>query len=128
VTVLQGRNITTVFDDSFYRVVLGGMAEVAHSRGYSLVFTPPPADGAGEAEVSRVLGHGAVDGALVVGALDAGYLMGLRHRGLPVVLVDNHVPGRTSPRWCPTTGQGPGSRPPTSSASAIGGLRCSARR
>ena len=35
VTVLQGRNITTVFGDSFYRVVLGGMAEVyvAHRAG-----------------------------------------------------------------------------------------------
>ena len=41
VTVLQGRNNTTVFGDSFYRVVLGGMAEVALARGYSLVFTPP---------------------------------------------------------------------------------------
>jgi DNA-binding LacI/PurR family transcriptional regulator len=101
VTVLQGRNITTVFGDSFYRVVLGGMAEVAQARGYSLVFTPPPAEGSGEADVSRVLGHGAVDGALVVGALDAGFLMGLRHRGLPVVLVDNHVPGTDLPAVVP---------------------------
>jgi len=101
VTVLQGRNITTVFGDSFYRVVLGGMADVAQARGYSLVFTPPPAEGADEAEVSRVLGQGAVDGALVVGALDAGFLMGLRHRGLPVVLVDNQVPGTDLPAVVP---------------------------
>jgi DNA-binding LacI/PurR family transcriptional regulator len=101
VTVLQGRNITTVFGDSFYRVVLGGMAEVAQARGYSLVFTPPPDEGAGEAAVSRVLGHAAIDGALVVGALDAGFLMGLRHRGLPVVLVDNHVPGTDLPAVVP---------------------------
>ena len=101
VTVLQGRNITTVFEDSFYRVVLGGMADVAQARGYSLVFTPPPAAGAGEADVSRALGHGAVDGALVVGALDAGFLLGLRHRGLPVVLVDNHVPGTDLPAVVP---------------------------
>lgn len=101
VAVLQGRNITTVFGDSFYRVVLGGMAEVAQARGYSLVFTPPPAAGAGTGDVSRVLGHGAVDGALVVGALDAGLLMSLRHRGLPVVLVDNHVPGTDLPAVVP---------------------------
>src|SRR6185295_7991097 len=68
VAVLQGRNMTTVFGDSFYRMVLGGMAEVAQARGYNLVFTPPPRDDAGEGDVTRVLGHGAVDGALVVGA------------------------------------------------------------
>jgi DNA-binding LacI/PurR family transcriptional regulator len=44
VAVLQGRNMTTVFNDSFYRVVLCGMAEVTQARGYSLVFTPPPAE------------------------------------------------------------------------------------
>jgi hypothetical protein len=54
--------MTTVFGDSFYRMVLGGMADVAQARGYRLVFTPPPRADAGEADVSRVLGHGAVDG------------------------------------------------------------------
>jgi LacI family transcriptional regulator, galactose operon repressor len=40
-----------------------------------------------------VLGHGAVDGALVLGAVDAKLLLALRHRGLPLVLVDNYLPG-----------------------------------
>jgi DNA-binding LacI/PurR family transcriptional regulator len=101
VAVLQGRNMTTVFGDSFYRMVLGGMAEVSQARGYSLVFTPPPRDDARDADVSRVLGHGAVDGALVVGALDTRFLMALQHRGLPVVLVDNHVPGANLPAVVP---------------------------
>ena len=101
VAVLQGRNMTTVFNDSFYRVVLGGMAEVTQARGYSLVFTPPPADAATDADLNRVLGHGAVDGALVVGALDAGLLLALRHRGLPVVLVDNYLPGVDLPAVIP---------------------------
>ena len=100
VAVLQGRNMTTVFGDSFYRVVLGGMAEAAQARGYSLVFTPPPR-AAGETDISRMLGHGGVDGALVVGALDPSFLLGLRHRGLPVVLVDNYVPGTDLPAVVP---------------------------
>jgi DNA-binding LacI/PurR family transcriptional regulator len=101
VAVLQGCNVTTVFNDSFYRVVLGGMAEVTQARGYSLVFTPPPADAVTDADLARVLGHGAVDGVLVVGALDAGLLLALRHRGLPVVLVDNYLPGVDLPAVIP---------------------------
>src|SRR5262245_3169366 len=101
VAVLQGRNIATVFNDSFYRVVLGAVAEVAQARGYSLVFTPPPADAANSADVGRMLGHGAVDGALVVGALDAGLLMALRDRGLPVVLADSYLPGVDLPAVVP---------------------------
>src|SRR5262249_57647401 len=80
VAVLQGGNMTTAFNDSFYRVVLGGMAEVTPARGYSLVFTPPPADGASEADLHRVLGHGAGDGALGLGALDPTVLLALQAR------------------------------------------------
>jgi DNA-binding LacI/PurR family transcriptional regulator len=101
VAVLQGRNMTTVFNDSFYRVVLGGMAEVTQARRYSLVFTPPPVDAATDADLNRMLGHGAVDGVLVVGALDGGLLLALRHRGLPVVLVDSYVPGVDLPAVVP---------------------------
>src|SRR5262245_22036698 len=101
VAVIQGRNMTTVFNDSFYRVVLSGMAEVTQARGYSLVVTPPPAESATHADLSRVLGHGAVDGVLVAGALDAGLLLAFRHRGLPIVLVDNYLPGVDLPAVVP---------------------------
>jgi LacI family transcriptional regulator, repressor for deo operon, udp, cdd, tsx, nupC, and nupG len=101
VAVVQGRNMTTVFSDSFYRVVLCGMAEVTQARGYSLVFTPPPADAMAEANLDQVLGHGAVDGALVLGAVDAKLLLALRHRGLPLVLVDDYVPGVDLPAVTP---------------------------
>jgi LacI family transcriptional regulator len=100
VAVLQGRNVATVFNDSFYRVVLGGMAEVTQARGYSLVVTPPPAGGT-DADLNRALGHGAVDGALIVGALDGQLLLALRHRGLPIVLVDNYLPGVDLPAVVP---------------------------
>jgi DNA-binding LacI/PurR family transcriptional regulator len=101
VAVLQGRNMTTVFNDSFYRVVLCGMAEVTQARGYSLVFTPPPMDAASETSLDQVLGHGAIDGALVLGAVDAKLLLALRHRGLPLVLVDNYLPGVDLPAVIP---------------------------
>src|SRR5262245_44652969 len=101
VAVLQGRNMTTAFNDSFYRVVLGGMAEVTQARGYSLVFTPPPPDTATDGDLVQALGHGAVDGALVLGAVDTTLLVALRHRGLPVVLVDNFLPDVDLPAVIP---------------------------
>src|SRR5262245_1597421 len=101
VAVFQGRNMTTAFSDSFYRVVLGGMAEVTQARGYSLAFPPPPSDSPTDADLARMLGHGAVDGALVLGAVDASVLLALRHRGLPVVLVDNFLPGVDLPAVMP---------------------------
>jgi DNA-binding LacI/PurR family transcriptional regulator len=93
--------MTTAFNDSFYRVVLGGMAQASQARGYSLVFIPPPAETARDAYPAGMLGHGAVDGALVLGSLDSELLMGLRHRGLPVVLVDDYLPGVGLPAVVP---------------------------
>jgi DNA-binding LacI/PurR family transcriptional regulator len=93
IAVLQGRNMTTVFSDSFYRVVLGGVAEAAQARGYSLVFTPRPVDAPRGADLRRMPGHGAVDGVLVFGVLDADLVLALRERGLPFVLVDTYWPG-----------------------------------
>src|SRR5436309_8601035 len=58
VAVVQGRNMSTVFGDSFYRVVLGGAAEATHGRGYSLVITPAPRDGMRPADLVRLIGHG----------------------------------------------------------------------
>jgi len=101
IAVLQGRNIATVFSDSFYRVVLGGVIEVLQARGYSLVFTPRPAGATVDADLHRTLGHGAVDGALVVGAVDTDLLLALRERGLPLVLVDNYLPGVDLPAVMP---------------------------
>lgn len=101
IAVLQGHNITTVFSDSFYRLVLGGVIEVIQARGYSLVFTPRPGGAPADADLPRTLGHGGVDGALVVGALDTGLLLALRERGLPLVLVDNYVPGVDLPAVMP---------------------------
>jgi DNA-binding LacI/PurR family transcriptional regulator len=104
--IVQGRNVATVFSDSFFRVVLGGVAETAQARGYSLVITPAPRAGATRADVLRALGHGAVDGALVVGAPDEDWLVSLLDRGLPVVLVDTHVPGMTVPAVSPDYREG----------------------
>lgn len=101
VAVVQGRNMSTVFSDSFYRVVLGGVGEVTQARGYSLVVTPGPRQGATRADLLRLLGHGAVDGALVVGVLDDDWLFALRDRGLPVVLVDTYLPGSDLPAVMP---------------------------
>src|SRR5439155_2159894 len=97
VAVVQGRNMSTVFGASFYRVVLGGAAEATHGRGYSLVITPAPRDGMRPADLVRLIGHGAVAGALVVGVLEAEWLFALRDRGLPVVLVDTYLDGSTVP-------------------------------
>lgn len=101
VAVVQGRNMATVFSDSFYRVVLGSVAETTHGRGYSLVITPAPGDGMRPADLGRLLGHGGVDGALVVGVLDADWLFALRERGLPIVLVDTYLEGLAVPAVVP---------------------------
>ena len=101
VAVVQGRNMATVFSDSFYRVVLGSVAEATHGRGYSLVITPAPRDGMRPADLGRLIGHGAADGALVVGVLEADWLFALRERGLPIVLVDTYLEGSAIPAVVP---------------------------
>jgi LacI family transcriptional regulator len=95
--VVQGRNMTTVFNDSFYRVILSGVAEATHGRGYSLVITPAPRDGMRPVDLGRLLAHGGVDGALVVGVLEADWLFALGERGLPIVLVDTYLEGSAVP-------------------------------
>jgi DNA-binding LacI/PurR family transcriptional regulator len=101
VAVVPGRNVATVFDDSFFRVVLGSVAETTHGRGYSLVITPAPRDGMRPADLRRLMGPGGVDGALVVGALDAEWLFALREWGLPIVLVDTYAEGAAVPAVLP---------------------------
>lgn len=102
IAVVQGRNMSTVFSDSFYRVVLGGVAEAAQARGYSLVITPAPRGGVRRGDLLRMLGQGALDGALVVGVLEEEVLFGLRDVGLPIVLVDTYMPGTEVPAVVPS--------------------------
>jgi LacI family transcriptional regulator len=104
--VVQGRNLATVFSDSFYRVVLGGVAETIHARGFSLVITPAPRTGATRADLVRALGQGSVDGALVVGVPDDDWLLALLDRQLPLVLVDTHIPGMAVPAVSPDYAEG----------------------
>lgn len=104
--VLQGRNMSAMLSDSFYRVVLGGVAETTETRGYSLVITPAPRAGVTRADLPRILGHGAVDGVLVVGVLEEDWLFAIRDRGLPLVLVDTHLPGTQVPAVVPDYREG----------------------
>ncbi len=106
IAVLQGRNVATVFGDSFYRVVLGGVAAATQARGFSLVITPAPRDGLTRADLVRALGQGAVDGALVVGVPDEAWLLALVEQRLPLVLVDTYVPGMALPAVTPDYREG----------------------
>jgi LacI family transcriptional regulator, galactose operon repressor len=101
IAVVQGRNISTLFSDSFYRVVLGGVAETTHARGYSLTITPAPGNGSRPGGLAGLLGQGAVDGILVVGVLEEDWLFALREPGLPLVLVDTYLPGSEVPAVAP---------------------------
>ena len=101
IAVIPGRNVSTVFSDSFYRAVMGGVTEATQARGYSLVITPAASRGSGQTSLPQILGHGAVDGALVAGVLDEQVLLALRERGLPVVLVDTYLPGVPVPAVMP---------------------------
>src|SRR5262245_8603299 len=101
IAVVQGRNISTLFSDSFYRVVLGGVAETTLARGYSLTITPAPGNGARPGDLLGLLGRGAVDGVLVVGVLEEDWLLALREPGLPLVLVDTFLPGSELPAVVP---------------------------
>jgi DNA-binding LacI/PurR family transcriptional regulator len=121
IAVLQGRNMATVFSDSFYRVVLGAVAQTTHGRGYSLVITPAPHDATRPADLLRLVGHGGVDGALVVGVLEADWLFALRERGLPVVLVDTYLEGAGIPAVAPDYREG--ARLATSHLLALGHRR-----
>jgi DNA-binding LacI/PurR family transcriptional regulator len=99
--VVQGENVTTLFSDSFYRVVLGGVLEAVQARGYGLTITPAPGRGGRPADLLRSVGHGAVDGVLVLGALEEEWLLALRERRLPIVLVDTWLPGSGVPAVAP---------------------------
>jgi DNA-binding LacI/PurR family transcriptional regulator len=101
IAVIQGRNLSTVFSDSFFRMVMGGVAAAAQARGYSLVITPAARAGAARVDLPGVLGNGAVDGALVIGVLEEDLLLVLRSRGLPIVLVDTYLPGVEVPAILP---------------------------
>ena len=101
IAVIPGRNVSTVFSDSFYRAVMGGVTEATQARGYSLVITPGAWGGAGRADLPGVLGHGAVDGALLAGVIEEDVLFALRDRDLPVVFVDNYLPGVDVPAVMP---------------------------
>jgi DNA-binding LacI/PurR family transcriptional regulator len=102
IALVQGRNIGTVFGDAFFRVVVEGISTVAQARGYSLLFSPTaPANATGVRVEHPHLGNGAVDGALILGAVDEVLLLRVRDRGLPCILIDTYLPGIDVPAVYP---------------------------
>jgi DNA-binding LacI/PurR family transcriptional regulator len=95
--VIQGRNMTTLFSDSFYRMVLAGAGEAAQAAGYSLMIAPTLRKDTSVMEMLEHVGPGTVDGVLVVGVLEQEAIFALRDLGLPVVVVDTYLPGTDIP-------------------------------
>ncbi len=95
--VIQGLNMTTLFSDAFYRLVLSGVGEAVHASDYSLVIAPALRPGVGVDHLMRFVGPGTVDGVLIVGVLDPEWVLAILERGLTVVVVDNHLPGTKVP-------------------------------
>lgn len=95
--VIQGRNMTTLFSDAFYRLVLSGVGEAVHVLGHSLVIAPALDSVVGVDHLVRLVGPGTVDGVLIVGVLEPEWVLAIAELGLPVVVVDNHLPGTGVP-------------------------------
>ncbi len=95
--VIQGCNMSTLFSDSFYRMVLYGVGEVAQTNGYSLMIAPTIRQGVSQHDFLRAIGRGAVDGVLIVGVPDQPWIPALQEYGLAVVLIDTYLPGSNVP-------------------------------
>jgi LacI family transcriptional regulator, galactose operon repressor len=97
VAIVPGSNMTGIFSDLFYRAVLTGVGGVFEDAGYRMLITPPLRSASQPPQFVQMASAREIDGVLVAGAVDGSWVKQAMEAGTPVVLLDNHLPGRQVP-------------------------------
>ncbi|HHY47719.1 MAG TPA: LacI family transcriptional regulator [Firmicutes bacterium] len=93
VALIPGANMSSLFSDGFYSVVLNGAGQRIHEEGYSLVLTPC-LRGANVKSVEQLMARREVDGILLLGEVDTPIIDRLLETELPMVMIDNYKKDR----------------------------------
>lgn len=97
VAIVPGSNMSGIFSDLFYRAVLTGVGGVFQDAGYRMLITPPLRSVSQPPQFVHMASAREVDGVLIAGVVDGRWVRETMEAGTPVVLLDNHLPGRRVP-------------------------------
>lgn len=97
VAIVPGLNMTGIFSDLFYRAVLAGVGSVFEELGVRMLIAPPLHPSASAPPFVEMAQAREVDGILVAGVVEARWVRAALGAGIPVVILDNFVPGVTAP-------------------------------
>lgn len=93
VAIVPGLNMTGIFSDLFYRAVLAGVGSVFEESGYRMLIAPPLRPSSQPPPFVEMAQAREVDGILVAGVVEARWVRAAMGPGVPVVTLDNFVPG-----------------------------------
>ncbi len=97
VAIVPGLNMTGIFSDLFYRAVLAGVGSVFEEVGCRMLIAPPLRPSPQAPPFVEMAQAREVDGILVAGVAEARWLRAAMGAGVPVVMLDNFVPGLNVP-------------------------------
>ena len=97
VAIVPGLNMTGIFSDLFYRAVLAGVGSVFEEVGVRMLIAPPLRPTSSVPSFVEMAQAREVDGILVAGAVEARWVRVALGAGIPVVILDNLVPGVGAP-------------------------------
>jgi DNA-binding LacI/PurR family transcriptional regulator len=97
VAIVPGLNMTGIFSDLFYRAVLAGVGSVFEELGVRMLIAPPLRPASAAPPFVEMAQAREVDGILVAGVVEARWVRAALGAGIPVVILDNFVPGVGAP-------------------------------
>jgi LacI family transcriptional regulator len=97
VAIVPGLNMTGIFSDLFYRAVLAGVGSVFEEVGVRMLIAPPLRPSSSAPPFLEMAQAREVDGILVAGVVEARWVRVALGAGVPVVILDNFVPGVGAP-------------------------------
>lgn len=97
VAIVPGLNMTGIFSDLFYRAVLAGAGSVCEEVGVRMLIAPPLRPASSPPPFVEMAQAREIDGILVAGVVEARWVRAALGAGIPVVILDNFVPGVGAP-------------------------------
>lgn len=97
IAIVPGLNMTGIFSDLFYRAVLAGVGRVFEEVGCRMLISPPLRPSSQAPPFVQMAQAREVDGILAAGVVEARWVRAAIGAGVPVVLLDNFVPGLSVP-------------------------------